>query len=97
LKSGRSRSIYLDLGRTIKQTVVTVEACHFINYVQNFYNILLSSLTPYPEKIIGDHHCGFRRNKSTTENIFCIRQIRKKWEFNKTVRHQYIDFKKAYE
>jgi hypothetical protein len=27
-------------------------------------NVLLSRLTPYVEEIIGDHHCGFRHNKS---------------------------------
>jgi len=44
-------------------------------------DILLSRLTPYAEEIIGDHQCGFRRNKSATDNIFCIREIRKKkWE-----------------
>ena len=26
-------------------------------------NILLSSLTPYAEEIIGDHQCGFRRKR----------------------------------
>jgi len=26
------------------------------------FNILLSNLTPYAEKIIADHQCGFRRN-----------------------------------
>ena len=44
-------------------------------------NILLSSLIPYAEEVIGDHKCRFRRNRSTTDNIFCIRQIlEKKWE-----------------
>jgi hypothetical protein len=38
-------------------------------------NILLSRLTPYAEEIIGDHLCGFQRNRSTTDHIFCIRQI----------------------
>ena len=38
-------------------------------------NILLSRLIPYAEKVIGDHQCGFRRNRSTTDYIFCIRQI----------------------
>ena len=38
-------------------------------------NILLSRLTPYAEEIIGDHQCGFRRSRSTTDHIFCIRQI----------------------
>jgi len=44
-------------------------------------NILLSRLIPYAEEVIGDHQCGFRRNRSTTDHILCIRQIlEKKWE-----------------
>ena len=38
-------------------------------------NTLLSRLIPYAEEIIGDHQCGFRRNRSTSDHIFCIRQI----------------------
>jgi hypothetical protein len=41
-------------------------------------NILLSRLTPYAEEITGDHQCGFRRNRSTTDHIFSIRQILEK-------------------
>jgi hypothetical protein len=33
-------------------------------------NILLSRLVPYIDEIIGDHQCGFRRNRSTTYQIF---------------------------
>jgi len=45
-------------------------------------NILLSRLTSYAEEIIGDNQCGVWHNKSTTDHIFCIRQILegKKWE-----------------
>jgi len=32
-------------------------------------NILLSKLTPYAEEITGDHQCGFRSNRSTTDHI----------------------------
>jgi hypothetical protein len=61
-------------------------------------NILLSRLIPYAEEIIWDHQCGFRRNRSTTDRIFCIRQIRdKKWEYNEAVHHLFIDFKNAYD
>ena len=61
-------------------------------------NILLSRLTPYAEETIGDHQCGFRRNRSTTDHIFCICQIlEKKWEYNEAVHHLFIDFKKAYD
>ena len=41
-------------------------------------NILLSRLRPYTEEIIGDHQCGFRCNRSTTEHMFCLRQILEK-------------------
>ena len=41
-------------------------------------NILLSRLIPYAKEIIGDHQCGFRRNKLTIDHIFCIRQILEK-------------------
>jgi sorting nexin-29 len=59
-------------------------------------NILLSKLTPYAEEIIGDHQCGFRRNRSATDHIFNVRQIlEKKWEYNEAVPQLFIDFKKA--
>ena len=41
-------------------------------------NILLSRLTPYAEEIIGDHQCGFWCNRSTTDHLFCIRQMLEK-------------------
>ena len=59
-------------------------------------NILLLRLIPYAEEIMEDHQCGFRRNRSTTDHIFCIRQIlEKKWEHNEAVHQLFIDFKKA--
>jgi len=61
-------------------------------------NILLSRLIPYAEEIWGDHQCGFRRNRSTTDNVFCIRQIlEKKWEYSIAVHELFMDFKKAYD
>jgi len=39
------------------------------------------AVTEYAEEIIGDHQCVFQSNRSTTDHIFCIRQIlEKKWE-----------------
>jgi hypothetical protein len=59
---------------------------------------LLASSTPYINQVIGDHQCGFRRNRSTTDQILYIRQIlEKKWEYNGTVHQIFIDFKKAYD
>jgi hypothetical protein len=40
-------------------------------------NILLAKLTPYINEIIGDHQCGFRRNRSTVDQIFYVRQREK--------------------
>jgi hypothetical protein len=61
-------------------------------------NILLSRLSPYVDEIIGDHQCGFRRNRSITDQIFCSHQIlEKKWEFNEAVHQLFVDFKKAYD
>jgi hypothetical protein len=61
-------------------------------------NILLSRLIPCADDIIGDHQCGFRCNRSTTDQIFYICQILdKKWEYNGTVHQLFIDFKKAYD
>jgi hypothetical protein len=61
-------------------------------------NIILSRQIPYADEIIGDRQCGFRRNRTTTDQIFYIRQIlEKKWEYNGTVHQLFIDFKKAYD
>jgi len=43
-----------------------------------FSNILPSRLIPYAEEVIGDHQCGFRRNRLTTDHIFCTCQILEK-------------------
>jgi hypothetical protein len=59
---------------------------------------ILSRLSPYIDEIIGDHQCGFRCNRSTTDHIFCIRHILKKnWEYNETVHQLFIDLKKSYD
>jgi len=52
-------------------------------------NILLSKFISYAEEIIGDHQCGFRRNRSTTDHILCIRQILEK---NGNKRKQCINY-----
>jgi hypothetical protein len=58
-------------------------------------NILLSRLTSCAEEITGDHQCGFRRNRSTKDHIFCIRQIlEKKCEYTEAVQQLFIDLRK---
>jgi sorting nexin-29 len=61
-------------------------------------NILFSRLTPHAEEIVGDHQCGFRCSRSTTDHTFCIRQIlEEKYEYNEAVYQLFIEFKKAYD
>jgi exonuclease III len=59
---------------------------------------LLDRVKPIAEGIIGDYQGGFRPNRSTTDQIFVIRQtLQKMWEFNKDVYILFVDFKKAYD
>ena len=61
-------------------------------------NILLSKLIPYAKEIIGAPQCGFRRNRSTIDHIFCIRQVlEKKREYSEEVNQLFIDFKKPHD
>jgi hypothetical protein len=58
-------------------------------------NILLARITPYADKIIGDHQCGFQHNR-LTDQIFYIWQIlEKKWEYDGAVHQLFVDSKKA--
>lgn len=60
--------------------------------------ILCERLKPYLINIIGDYQCGFRPGKSTTDQIFTLRQILEKTrEFQIDTHHLFIDFKQAYD
>lgn len=61
-------------------------------------NMVLERLKPIAEDNIGDYQCGFRRNRSTVDQIFTIRQsLEKFWEFNRDVHHLFVDFRQAYD
>jgi hypothetical protein len=39
-----------------------------------------------------------KRNPSTTDHIFCIRQVlQKKWEYNEAMHQLFVNFNKAYD
>jgi hypothetical protein len=62
--------LYLCLRKAIKQSVITIGGISLLSPTYKILsNILPSRLTPYAEEIIGDHQCGFRRNRSTTDRI----------------------------
>jgi hypothetical protein len=76
----------------------TLRRVRFLYRLGDFEIGYISKLSPCIDEIIGDHECGFRHNRSTTDQIFCIRQILdKKWEYNETVHQLFVDFKKDYD
>ncbi|KAI5718850.1 hypothetical protein M8J76_001122 [Diaphorina citri] len=61
-------------------------------------SLLLARLKPLAEDILGDYQCGFRGNRSTTDNIFAVKMVNEKmWEFNRSVQYLFVDFSKAYD
>jgi hypothetical protein len=75
--------------------VIIIGGYHYYQLLNKILsNILLSRLSPYVDEIIGDNRCGFRRKRSTTDQIFWIRQIlEKKWEYNEMVHQLFVDVK----
>lgn len=60
--------------------------------------VLYTRLQPHAETVIGEYQCGFRRNRSTTDQIFNLRLILQRGsEFNVQTHHLFIDFKQAYD
>ena len=60
--------------------------------------ILCERLKPHVTKNIGRYHCGFMPKRSTTDQIFTLRQILEKTrEFKTTTHYLFIDFKQAYD
>jgi len=55
-------------------------------------------MSPYASEIIGKCQCGFRKDRTTMDNIFSIRQILKKnWEYNNEVCQLFINFENAHD
>ena len=61
-------------------------------------SIMCERLKPHVIRIIGPYQCGFMPGKSTTDQIFTLRQILEKThEFQVDTHHLFIDFKQAYD
>jgi hypothetical protein len=83
LISGRSSLAYQFIKRVKELTVIIIVWYHFYQLHTKCYWI------SYIDEFIGDHQCGFRRNISITDQIFCICQILKK---NGSTMRQYISY-----
>lgn len=63
-----------------------------------FSNILLVKMARYSEEIIGEYQCGFRPNRSTTDQTFALRMVLSKcWEYNRDIHQLFVDFRAAYD
>jgi hypothetical protein len=63
-----------------------------------FAKILYDRLLPHANVAVQHYQAGFQSGKSTTDQLFALRQILEKCnEFNITTHHLFIDFKAAYD
>ncbi len=63
-----------------------------------FAYILYQRLQPHAETNIGEYQGGFRNDRSTTDQLFSIRQAMEKCrEFNVALHHLFVDFETAYD
>ena len=61
-------------------------------------NIVLNRFKPQAEKIIAEEQAGFRAGRSTTEQIFNLRILCKKYlQHQQDLYHVFIDFKKPFD
>jgi hypothetical protein len=62
-----------------------------------FAKIIYDRLLPHANAAVQHYQAGFQSGKSTTDQLFALRQILEKCnEFNITTHHLFIDFKAAY-
>ena len=69
----RSEGVNRCIRRAVKQTV-NYRGISLLPTTRKYKilsNILLSKLTPYADEITGDYQSGFRRTRSTTDDIIC--------------------------
>ena len=60
--------------------------------------IILNRLRPLAENIIAEEQAGFRRGRSTIEQIFNLRILcEKHLQHQRNIYHVFIDFKKAFD
>lgn len=63
-----------------------------------FTNALHQIIEPIAEKIIGEYHCGFRRDRSTINQCFILSQIfEEHHEYSYGLHNLFIDFRQAFD
>jgi hypothetical protein len=63
-----------------------------------FAQFLAGRMTLYVEEVAGDYQRGFRKNTSTIDRIFAVRQILETcYEYDADIHMLFVDFKQAYD
>ena len=63
-----------------------------------FFTVMARKLSPFPEEISGEYQCGFCPGRSSTEQIFILRQSLEKWyEYGIDVNTLFTDYKQAFD
>ena len=63
-----------------------------------FFTVLARKLSLFPEEIPGEYQCGFCPGRSSTEQLFILRQSLEKWyEYGIDVNTPFIDYKLAFD
>jgi sorting nexin-29 len=63
-----------------------------------FSNVLNTRLKKITENLLGEYQCGFRKNKSTSNQIFITRQMMEKhYEHKQDLHMLFVDFKQAFD
>ena len=67
---GVIRSVFKKVDKTLCKNYRPITLLNLAYKV--FTSVLAVRLEPFMEDIVGDYPCGFRRNRSTTDQIFMI-------------------------
>ena len=60
--------------------------------------VINNRLKKYTDHIIGEYQAGFRPGRSTTDQIFTVKNLLEKaWEHNVEIHQIFVDFQKAYD
>jgi len=63
-----------------------------------FCNVLNERLKKITENVLGEYQRDFRKNRSTSDQIFIIRQMMEKhYEHNQVLHMLFVDFKQAFD
>lgn len=63
-----------------------------------FTTSIKNKLEPISERLLGEYQAGFRRERSTTDQLFTLKQLLEKcWERNVNIYQIFVDFKQAYD